>query len=60
MRQLMQLIFGLLFIIGGIYTLVSFPAWLNAFKILIQGGIITGLFSLGAICIFLAVLELKA
>ena len=56
----MQLIFGLLFITGGIYTLVSFPAWLNAFKILIQGGIIAGLFSLGAICIFLAVLELKA
>ncbi len=59
MRSIIQLIFGLLFVIVGFYILL-YQSWLNAFKILIQGGIIAGLFSLGAICIFLAVLELKA
>ena len=60
MKQIIQATFGLLFITIGIYILVSFPTWLNAFKSLIQSGIIAGLFSLGAICIFLAILELKA
>lgn len=60
MKQLLQLVFGLLFITAGVYTLVSFASWFSAFEMLIKGGIIVGLFALGAICIFLAVLELKA
>ncbi len=60
MKQILQATFGLLFITIGIYILVSFASWFNAFKILLQAGIVSGLFALGAILIFLAVLELKA